>query len=62
MSVVPELFVLHISHVIIISILKCFCDASAIPLLVFSYADNTVDDCEDDADGGSYDLQPGLAF
>lgn len=62
MSPIPKLFVLHIGHVIIVCILKCFCDASAISLLVLSYADDTIDECEDDADGGRYDLQLGLAF
>ena len=62
MSVVPELFILHIGHIIIVGIFKCFCDASAVSLLVFSYADNTIDNCEDDTDGGSNDLKLGLAF
>ena len=62
MSVVPELLILHIGHVIIISIAKCFYDASAISLLVLSYADDTINDCEDDKNGGRYDLQLGLAF
>ena len=56
-KIIPELFVFHISHVIIVGILKCFCNASAISLLVFSYADDTIDKCEDDANGGRYDLQ-----
>ena len=55
-SPIPELLVLHISHVVIISILKCFYDASAISSLVLSYADDTIDKCEDDADGGCYNL------
>lgn len=62
MSVVPELFILHIGHVVIISILKCFCDASTISLLVLSQTDDTIDNCEDDTNGGRYDLQLGLAF
>lgn len=62
MSPIPKLFVLHIGHVIIVCILKCFCDASVISLLVLSYADDTIDECEDDANGGRYDLQLGLAF
>jgi hypothetical protein len=59
---VPELFVFHVSHVVIVSILKSLHNASAVPLLVFSRADESVDNCEDDADRGRYDLQLGLAF
>jgi hypothetical protein len=58
---IPELLVLHVGHVIVVSIFKCFHGASTISLLVFSYADDTIDDCEDDTDGGRYDLQLGLA-
>ena len=62
LSILPELLVLHVSHIIIVSIFECFHDASAISLLVFSCANDTVDDCEDDANCGSYDLQLDLAF
>jgi hypothetical protein len=56
LSIVPELFVFHVSHVIIVSILECFHGASAISLLVFSYADDTIDNRENDADSGRYNL------
>jgi hypothetical protein len=60
-SVLPELSVLHIGHIVVIGILERFCNASAVSLLVFSCADKAVDDCEDDTDHRGYDLELILA-
>ena len=59
LSILPELLVLHVSHIIIVSIFECFHDASTISLLVLSCANDTIYKCEDDANGGRYNLQLG---
>jgi pantothenate synthetase len=54
---VPELFVLHIGHVIVVSILKRFYNASVVSLFILPHANETIDNCEDDTDCGRHNLQ-----
>ena len=56
-QILPELFILHISHIIIVGIFKCFHDTSAVSFLVLARADESVDNGEDDTDCGCYNLE-----
>ena len=58
----PKLFVLHVSHVIIVSIFKRFYNASFVSLSVLPDANESIDESEDDTDCGRHNLQLGSAL
>lgn len=52
----PELFVLHISHIIVVGIFESLCNPGVVPFLVFSCTDESVNECEDYTNSRRYNL------